>query len=274
MGTVVKQLRQVPEQPSFASILDIYRDILALHAEFDDVSWDLRAKTLSVTTTDIVLEGVYLGAFEIRLVFGSLTRSNAYEVIAVDPHPAASDESVTHPHVQDNEPCEGEAGLPIEQALKDGRIAYFYLIVLNLLNTYNSGSPHVALKNWEGVACRDCGANVSEDERFSCEHCGDVLCDGCFVSCPSCDALHCSQCLETCSGCDESACRYCLKPCSECGDRFCPTCLSEKGMCDTCHEEEQEKETARQDSTAATANATVPGVADQPDRVGQVALPA
>ena len=185
MGTVVKQLRQVPEQPSFASILDIYRDILALHAEFDDVSWDLHAKTLSVTTTDIVLEGIYLGPFEIRLDFSQLIGSNAYEVIAVDPHPAASDESVTHPHVQDNEPCEGEAGLPIEQALKDGRIADFFLIVLNLLNTYNSGSPHVALKNWEGAPCRDCGANVSEDERFSCEHCGDVLCDGCFVSYPS-----------------------------------------------------------------------------------------
>lgn len=278
---VLQRLQSPQNRPSFASVQDIYRDILALHDEFDDVSWDLRVETLSVTTPDIVLEGIFLGPFEIRLDFSQLTGPEAYRVVALDAHPAASDESVTHPHVQSEQPCEGEARAPIRLALQEGRIADFFLIVLNLLNTYNSASPFVSLEKWEGLVCPDCGANVSEENRISCENCGSEVCDDCYLACPSCSRLYCSQCVETCSGCDESACKYCMKPCSKCGERLCPNCLSEKGICETCHEQDQEEdqpadrsESVREGSAAAVSDATVPAAADQPDRLGQVAVPA
>jgi len=274
LGNILQQLPSPMDRPSSASALDIYRDIVALYDEFDDVSWDLRAKTLSVNTTDIVLKEVFLGPFEIRLDFSGLPVAD-YEVIAQDPHPAASDESVTHPHVQDKQPCEGDARMPIRQALNEGRLANFFLIVRNLLNTYNSESPFVSLENWDGVTCQDCGATVGEDNRSVCEACGADLCDYCYASCSACECVYCSQCLETCAGCDESICKYCLKPCSKCGEWFCPECLSEKGVCETCHEQNQhEDQTARKRPETEASHAQIPGTAVQPDRVGQVAVPA
>jgi len=275
LENVVQRLPSQTDDSSCVSALDIYRDILALHDEFDDVSWDLRAETLSVNTADIVLEGVFLGPFEIRLDFSQLTGPDAYQVVALDPRPAASDTSVTHPHVQSNLPCEGDARMPIRQALKEGRLTDFFLIVRNLLNTYNAESPFVSLENWDGVSCSDCGATVGEDNRSACEACGADLCDYCYALCSACECVYCSQCLETCGRCDEATCRCCLKPCSKCGERFCPDCLSQKGVCETCHEQDQhEDQTARRSPKDGASPATIPGAAVQPDRVGEVAVPA
>ena len=66
-------------------------------------------------------------------------------MIAEDPHPAHSDDSVTHPHVQSEGVCEGDAKLPIRNALSQLRLLDFFQIVGSLLRTYNSGSPYVAL---------------------------------------------------------------------------------------------------------------------------------
>ena len=52
---------------SRSSASDIYRDILALDEEFEEVDIDLDEHELSVTTDRIVLEDVHLGAFQIRL---------------------------------------------------------------------------------------------------------------------------------------------------------------------------------------------------------------
>ncbi len=84
-----------------ASIIEIYADLVALQAEFDEVSFDRRGRTISATTEPIELEGVYLGPFEIRLDWGDLAegRPHNYRVIALDANPSAANDSVTHPHV-------------------------------------------------------------------------------------------------------------------------------------------------------------------------------
>ncbi|MFV1967331.1 MAG: hypothetical protein ACC628_18025 [Pirellulaceae bacterium] len=62
-----RMLEPPPSEPRSASIGDIYHDLVALHEEFDEVSFDRRGRTISVTTEPIDLEGVLLGPFEVRL---------------------------------------------------------------------------------------------------------------------------------------------------------------------------------------------------------------
>jgi hypothetical protein len=109
-----------PRSPSSAS--DIYRDILALEDEFEQVDIELRKHELSLTTDRIVLEDIHLGDFQIRLDWHCLDGPAAYRVVALDPHPAAKNDSVTHPHVQDEHLCEGEGRAAIRAALAEGRV--------------------------------------------------------------------------------------------------------------------------------------------------------
>src|SRR5262249_22313624 len=80
---------------------DAYKDLIALQHEFEELDFDIGLTQLSVTTEAIVLEGVYLGAFEIRLNWARMSDPErpSYRVIARDPHPAESRDNVPHPHV-------------------------------------------------------------------------------------------------------------------------------------------------------------------------------
>ncbi|MDP6720265.1 MAG: hypothetical protein QGF59_16510, partial [Pirellulaceae bacterium] len=133
----------------------IYRDLISLHDEFDEISWNKRSKTLSATTDPITLHDIYLGPFTICLNWGSCGVAHAmpYEVVAVDPHPAASNESIVHPHVQDGSLCAGDGCVPSRHALQEGRFLDFCLIGRKVLNTYTASSPYVALDAWFGTEC-------------------------------------------------------------------------------------------------------------------------
>src|SRR5690606_1154234 len=74
------------------SPVDIYADLVGLHEEFEQVSFDRQRKTLSVTTEASELEGVYLGPFEIRLGWSDLKygHTHHYRVIAVEANPATA----------------------------------------------------------------------------------------------------------------------------------------------------------------------------------------
>jgi hypothetical protein len=93
----------------FVSASDVYRDLVTLGDEFEGLDYDSKACRVSVTTEAIVLEGVYLGPFDIQLQFARPNNDGdpSYRVIAKDPHPAESRETVTHPHVMDEFLCEG-----------------------------------------------------------------------------------------------------------------------------------------------------------------------
>jgi hypothetical protein len=256
-----------------ATIQDIYHDVLALHDEFEKVSWDHPQQTLSATTEPIELEGVYLGEFEIRLDWGDLVDGHPsnYRVIAVDAHPASSNEDVTHPHVHDEAVCEGDGRVPIRNALEQGRLLDFFMVVRNLLQTYNSGSPHVALSDWDGITCADCGSSTGDDERYTCVKCESTNCDECHYSCSDCGDPYCAECIDRCEGCDDRYCRSCLKRCDKCRVLRCDGCLDEQERCDDCHEEQTE-ETNDHDTPAGDISDACTTL--QPDSMGEVAIPA
>jgi hypothetical protein len=257
------------------SIADIYADLLGLHEEFDQVSFDQQGRTISVTTEPIDFDGISLGAFEIRLDWSDLSgaRPSNYRVIAIDANPAASNEGVTHPHVQDEAVCEGEGRLPIQQSLQQGRLLDFFLIVTNLLRTYNPGSPYVAITDWQGVECSDC-ATLCDGDCWTCEKCETTVCGECYVNCPECDGIYCNYCVSCCQGCEENHCTDCMKTCSRCRAELCKSCLDNKERCSDCHDQETKK-TCEDPVDGAKPTGKCHTVASvHADCLGQIAVPA
>jgi hypothetical protein len=269
------KLRPSSGEDRIAPVGDIYADLIALHDEFEDVAFNRRDHTLSVTTEAIELDSVYLGPFEIRLDWTHLLEGHPsnYRVIAVDPNPAAANESVTHPHVQDEAVCEGDGHQPIRRALEQGRLLDFFMIVANLLRTYNSGSPFVSLSDWHGVECADCGSTVCDDERWTCEKCETTVCGECYYNCPGCAGIFCNECMTRCEGCDENHCSGCMKQCSDCDAELCQGCLDDNERCSDCHDQELEENEKMEDDGSGHRRDDA-GAPLQPNRVGQVAVPA
>lgn len=237
------------------SVRDILSDLQQLETEFDHVEIDYRQRTIAVRTEPINLEGRYLGPFEIVLKLADLAharRGAIYKVVAIDPHPANTNDAVTHPHVRNEELCEGEATNPLRHALESGRILDFFILVRSVLQTYNSGSPYVSLDDWEGIACHDCGYVASDDDRSYCEGCSHDFCNDCMSYCRSCDTSRCQSCLETCPACDSSTCGRCLLECEECGESVCKSCL-ENNVCPDCREKAEEPDESANTFTTPTS---------------------
>src|SRR5690606_36516860 len=128
----------------------LLEELQSLPDEFDDVHIDWLTKILRVRTERIVLEDVDLGPFEIRLALDQLGCDQPYSVIALDPCRPGCCDDVTHPHVQSNTLCEGEGRYAIARALEQGRLCEFFLLVVQILRTYNAGSAYVRLSDWQG----------------------------------------------------------------------------------------------------------------------------
>jgi hypothetical protein len=246
---------------------DIFRDLVTLENEFDEVDLCLKECKVSDITEAIVLEGIDLGRFEIELRWDQLGERQPYSVIALDPNPAASNSDTTHPHVQDNQLCEGEGRMPIRQALRQGRLLDFFMMVRQILETYNPHSAHVRLEEWQGTECHDCGRLVAGDERDICERCDADLCTDCSIGCRGCDRRCCSECVATCPDCGDSFCSRCLSRCAGCQQDFCEECLTDE-KCTTCREAEEE-EGDQTEAETAPADAAVHAV-----RLGEAALSA
>ena len=192
---------------------EIYRDILALDAEFDEVEIDFDAHELCVTTDAVVLSDIDLGRFDIRLDWRRLGESRPYRVVARDPNPSATKSDVPHPHVQDETLCEGDGRPAIRAALTHCRLFDFMLLVSQVLHTYARGSAYVEMDDWTGISCNDCGTIVSPNDSYCCQRCGNDLCDDCHQSCAACEESHCSGCLSCCPVCEENFCRDCMGVC-------------------------------------------------------------
>ena len=119
-----QELESAAAEKPLPAVHTIYEDLLALEEEFDEYYIDLKNKTISVVTESIMLEDVYLGSFEIRLEFADMNSDSPfhYQVFAQDPQPPITDDAVTHPHVQSDNVCEGDARMPIRRALEQGRL--------------------------------------------------------------------------------------------------------------------------------------------------------
>ena len=101
-------ISEVSQQPSVKTN-EVFLDLMALRQEFDDIRFDAETKILSGVSRRIQLEDLNLGCFRIELHLETLSGRGHYEVIAVDTNRASSNDSVTHPHVQDDRLCEGDA---------------------------------------------------------------------------------------------------------------------------------------------------------------------
>ena len=146
---------------------------------------------------------------------------NVYSIVALDPHPAACNEAVTHPHVSDEGLCAGDGGAAIQMALANGRICDFFLLVQAVLTTYNSGSPYISLDNWYGTPCYDCGYSMDTEDAHWCEACEHDYCSECISCCEKCEGWFCRGCLTECEICGDLYCRGCMTTCPDCGRELC-----------------------------------------------------
>lgn len=274
------------ESPSNVPTLRLLlEELQSLPEEFDWVDIDWLTKTLRVRTERIVLEGIDLGPFEIRLALDQLGCAEPYQVIALDPCRSGSSEDVTHPHVQSETLCEGEGRHPIARSLEQGRLGEFFLLVAQILRTYNAGSAYCQLSDWHGAPCSDCGDTISAEDESTCERCRSRLCDRCSTRCTACDDTLCDACRSTCEACQCSTCDHCLSRCESCQDSICSGCLDDD-LCPTCfqdsletNDDETDAEELPLEPTSATTTApqtptTTPDAAVQPDCLGQAAVPA
>lgn len=284
--------RRHVEVPKLSTLVD---ELHALHDEFDDVEWERQENALCATTESITLGEVYLGPFQMALHLDKLIElyeRTPYYVIAVDPHPAATDEAVTHPHISNDVVCEGDGTTAIRAALEAGRITDFFLMVRSLLTTYNPDSPYISLSDWDGVSCYECGYVMDYESSHYCGFCDHAVCDECSAVCSVCGEIICRYCAESCEICESSLCPQCAtKRCSECDSTCCDVCL-EDGLCPTCKEEretnedEKERQEDSQEGAEGQTQACVlgrglaergqcpgsAGVAIQPHSLGQVGV--
>lgn len=239
--------------PDIPSLSEIFQELIQTGEEFGELRYSGEDDVLSVTTEPIELEGVYLGDFEIQLhieFLGGDQSNGPCRIVALDPHPAAGNESVTHPHVSEEQLCPGDGDASIQMALSSGRVCDFFTMVRSILTTYNRGSPHIHLSEWHGRQCAECGACVNSDEAYYCHSCEVDLCDECSPCCSFCEETNCPSCLQTCSQCEKAACRGCNKECSECGETLCSHCADE-GKC-PCSEPDEEGDSDEQKQEETT----------------------
>ena len=257
LAQLLGSLREVltTSKHSVAPLASWLADVRQLEDEFDEVEVKWKDKIVRVVTEPITLGEVELGPFAIDLHWdrlGSTKGVHCFEIHALEPNPAQGRDDVVHPHVLKTDLCAGDAAVPLQRALDDGRFPEAFLMIRAVLTTYNSGSPYVRLDQWSGVPCSDCGCRVSEDERYSCEACDNDSCDRCSGSCSRCMSSRCSNCMIECDLCHSSCCSGCLETTDDerricgscfvtcvCGGRV-PKDLIEDRLCPDCQPSEEE----------------------------------
>jgi len=228
--------KPVQEVPKLSALVE---DLRQLQQEFGKVELDKADNTISVITEPITLEDVYLGPFEIKLDLNRLAelyRSSPYHCIALDPHPAATSDDVTHPHVTGDRLCEGDGAGAIRAALEQGRLCDFFTLARSILNTYSPESPYVLLDDWDGQACYECGYVTDEENSYFCSFCDQTFCEECSTCCRSCNETVCNSCSQLCAYCEEISCPNCIEDCPRCKRLYCSSCL-EEDLCPKCKEE-------------------------------------
>lgn len=188
LGWSIKDLKQSWKNLDIPNYLvqnedDVLEDLKQLHNEKDIVEVKLGRdhgiQYLHVITSEVVLEGVMFGEFDIKFDIVNLD----YWLSSLRPNRSRGRRDVIHPHVEANQLCEGEAAVPIECALRSANILDCVLTIVAALNNYNAASPYVSLKEWEAFTCSDCGEAVREDERILCPDSRRYYDKQCMVVC-------------------------------------------------------------------------------------------
>ncbi|MDB5326006.1 MAG: hypothetical protein JWM57_1575 [Phycisphaerales bacterium] len=202
----------LPVIPSPATVASVYRDLIALDEEFNGLEIADDLSSVAVVTEPVVLEGVALGRFRLVVDLSRLGRGrldgDTVTAEALEPNPSASNDEITHPHVQGGCICFGDGGPLLRAALAEGRLYDALVVTRQVLLTYNEASPYVRLDRWTGRRCEECDDLVGEDDLYGCQDCGTSMCGSCEASCADCDSSHCRRCLRE-DGHD-LVCRDCL----------------------------------------------------------------
>jgi len=278
LDVVREELSAAPKLRQVSSARDIVADLEAIAGEFEGFTLDRKQQSLSVLTEPIELEGTYLGSFQIVLRWDQIGIQKAYEVIATEPFAAAGESDVTHPHVRDQSLCEGEGAAPIKAALAQGRLLDFFILVRQILETYNAESAHVGLEGWDGASCRDCGWRMPSSERGTCERCGASVCGECSSSCESCDRYVCGDCSGSCADCGSSLCSSCVATPDDVPRQLCETCHSHSTEENHDSDDDQSADNEPADDPAPLWTESTPDSGDTatlyPVCLGEAAVPA
>jgi len=253
--TSIRQLSEEPHKkvPKLSLLVE---ELKQLQQEFDNIDFDKDGNALSVETEPITLDDIYLGPFRIQLELNKLCelyRGSPYYIVALDPHPAGTSEDVTHPHVSNEQLCEGDGSVAIRGALEQGRLCDFFTMIKSILNTYNPDSPYISLADWYGEPCYDCGYVMGQEDTYYCTLCDRDFCEECSTYCRGCDETICLGCAGKCEICEELVCSNCIQSCTECGMSCCESCL-EEDMCPNCKEEKETEENEEQQENQGNTN--------------------
>lgn len=238
---------ELKDQPRVPSIRDVLADLRQLEDEFDEVRIDVKKHQVIAVTPPITLNGLYLGPFSIELQIPSHdTDKFTYECVALEPNYPTGSDSITHPHVDNNGLCAGDAKNPLSLALAQGRIADAFLMIKAVLNEYSKDSPYRAISAWNGHNCGGCDNTYDDDNSGgSCQSCGESYCDDCISSCDNCDEHYCTGCLDYDRVAQENLCAACRSCCEKCG-RTCNSdnINSDTSYCPKCHEKYEAEQDA------------------------------
>lgn len=241
VSQVYREQESVLLRSDLMPLESIYQELCSLADEFDAVEMDLFRQQIRCRTSEIELEGIPLGRFLIVLDWMQLQQNQPYHIEALEPNPAASSDGTPHPHLQDGSLCEGDGRAAIRAALQQGRIADFFLLVQQILQTYNPNSPYVSLDRWFGTNCSDCDYLMERGDACCCQDCDREICAECSESCQNRFETVCHSCRQTCEGCLDSFCANCIDPCFTCEKSYCQECLKDD-ICQCCLEEQKENE--------------------------------
>jgi hypothetical protein len=224
------------------SARDLALELASIRDEFDGFDIDLRTSKVSAVVGPIRLQGRDLGQFRIELDWNQSADSDPlewYSVEALDPNTPSSSDHITHPHVDDDRLCTGDATSPITNALNDGRLHDFFCLVRSVLETYNPASAYVKLEDWDGVRCHDCGYSAHPDNIYFCSRCECDYCEECIRSCSECSEGGCRECLQTSEISNAWVCEACSAKCDHC-DKLASVSELEDGRCASCIEQAAE----------------------------------
>lgn len=271
MGRRIEELRVNNDAPPPRALdrCEWIRELRHLEAEFGTLTVRWTDTVIRVVTEPVELKEVPLGPFAVEFNWTggpSADGIRAFEVKALKPNRPSGRSDVTHPHIEDDILCAGEAKDALSQAVADGRLVDAFQLVHSVLTNYNPHSAYVSLNEWDGSHCAQCGRRIRSGEASSCEGCDCELCDECGARCEGCGELRCGDCLEPCDVCRERHCRACLvtpaqgrsfcsaclQVCAGCGSSVLKDELDSDGRCPTCSTVEETDDSAPETEAADT----------------------
>lgn len=218
---------------------DIVLDLKAMERDFPSVKYEDSISSLIVTTDPITLEYMGMsfdfGEFQITLDMTAVAAkaSKPYEIRAVNPR-WTPDHAYCHPHLTGRDLCAGDGGTAALRATAEGRLYDFFVIINQILNTYNPDSPYAKLDVWvngeydreddeDTGVCDICDERIALDDLYSCSNCDQLICENCSSYCGAQDATYCSDCISEAScACSMQGGNGCVveenDPCLSCGE--------------------------------------------------------